>query len=213
MVYDHGILYLVSSMEEIAISKFKATCLAVLEKVRKTGKPVLVTRFGQPVAEVVPPPVKRTADSEARRASRAPHASQATSFPPPVMRMIGKSFAHEAAARHPYLVVERARTRTPLSAGREGNSGHEQRAMAVADQHLGIDRALAKGTNGAATRIWKRGFQAHSVLCRYKKLPSLTKWPERPDVCDFPIATRQIAFCLPPPKSSNSPWSPPMNTC
>jgi prevent-host-death family protein len=45
-------------MEEIAISKFKATCLAVLEKVRKTGKPVLVTRFGQPVAEVVPPPVK-----------------------------------------------------------------------------------------------------------------------------------------------------------
>ncbi len=44
-------------MEEIAISKFKATCLAVLERVRKTGKPVLVTRFGQPVAEVIPPPV------------------------------------------------------------------------------------------------------------------------------------------------------------
>lgn len=42
-------------MEEIAISKFKATCLAVLEKVRQTGKPVLVTRFGEPVAEVVPP--------------------------------------------------------------------------------------------------------------------------------------------------------------
>jgi prevent-host-death family protein len=42
-------------MEKIAISKFKATCLAVLERVRKTGKPVLVTRFGQPVAELVPP--------------------------------------------------------------------------------------------------------------------------------------------------------------
>ena len=42
-------------MEEIAISKFKATCLAVLERVRKTGKPVLVTRFGEPVAEVMPP--------------------------------------------------------------------------------------------------------------------------------------------------------------
>ncbi|MGO9862837.1 MAG: type II toxin-antitoxin system Phd/YefM family antitoxin [Terriglobales bacterium] len=42
-------------MEEIAISKFKATCLAVLEDVRKTGKTVLVTRFGKPVAEVVPP--------------------------------------------------------------------------------------------------------------------------------------------------------------
>jgi prevent-host-death family protein len=42
-------------MEEIAISKFKATCLAVLEKVRKTGKVIVVTRFGEPVAEVVPP--------------------------------------------------------------------------------------------------------------------------------------------------------------
>jgi prevent-host-death family protein len=42
-------------VEEIAISKFKATCLSVLENVRKTGKTVLVTRFGEPVAEVVPP--------------------------------------------------------------------------------------------------------------------------------------------------------------
>ena len=42
-------------MDEIAISKFKATCLAVLEKVKKTGQPVLVTRFGHPVAQIVPP--------------------------------------------------------------------------------------------------------------------------------------------------------------
>ena len=42
-------------MEDIAISKFKATCLAVLEQVRKTGQPVLVTRFGQPIAEIYPP--------------------------------------------------------------------------------------------------------------------------------------------------------------
>jgi prevent-host-death family protein len=41
-------------MEEIAISKFKATCLAVLERVRKTGEPILVTRFGHPVAEITP---------------------------------------------------------------------------------------------------------------------------------------------------------------
>ncbi len=54
MVKDHGIL---RAVEEIAISKFKATCLAVLERVRKTGKPILVTRFGEPVAEIVPPPV------------------------------------------------------------------------------------------------------------------------------------------------------------
>lgn len=42
-------------MEEIPISKFKATCLAVLERVRRTRQPVLVTRFGEPVAEVAPP--------------------------------------------------------------------------------------------------------------------------------------------------------------
>ena len=49
IVCDHG---KIDPMEKIAISKFKATCLAVLETVRKTGKPVLVTRFGEPVAEI-----------------------------------------------------------------------------------------------------------------------------------------------------------------
>lgn len=41
-------------MEEISISKFKAGCLRILEDVRKTGKPIRITRFGKPVAEVVP---------------------------------------------------------------------------------------------------------------------------------------------------------------
>jgi prevent-host-death family protein len=42
-------------MKEIAISEFKAQCLGILEEVRKTRKPIRVTRFGKPVAEVVPP--------------------------------------------------------------------------------------------------------------------------------------------------------------
>ena len=42
-------------MEKMAISKFKAQCLAVLERVRRLRKPILITRFGVPVAEVVPP--------------------------------------------------------------------------------------------------------------------------------------------------------------
>ncbi len=42
-------------MEEIAISKFKAKCLAIVERVRKTRRPVRITRFGEPVAELVPP--------------------------------------------------------------------------------------------------------------------------------------------------------------
>lgn len=42
-------------METISVSRFKATCLAVLQRVKRTGKPVLITRFGEPVAELVPP--------------------------------------------------------------------------------------------------------------------------------------------------------------
>jgi len=38
---------------EITISKFKATCLAVIDEVRRTGTPVRVTKFGKPVADVV----------------------------------------------------------------------------------------------------------------------------------------------------------------
>ncbi len=50
-------------METIAISKFKATCLAVLEQVRKTGKPIRITRRGGPIADVVPPdPPERSDD-------------------------------------------------------------------------------------------------------------------------------------------------------
>jgi len=41
-------------MQEVAISEFKAKCLALLEQVRKTKKPIRVTRRGQPVVEVVP---------------------------------------------------------------------------------------------------------------------------------------------------------------
>jgi prevent-host-death family protein len=41
-------------MREVAISEFKAKCLGILEEVRKTRKPIRVTRFGKPVAEVVP---------------------------------------------------------------------------------------------------------------------------------------------------------------
>jgi prevent-host-death family protein len=42
-------------MDEIPISKFKATCLAVLERVRATNQPIRVTRFGKPVADILPP--------------------------------------------------------------------------------------------------------------------------------------------------------------
>ena len=42
-------------MKEVAISEFKAKCLALLEQVSKTKQPLRITRHGKPVAEVVPP--------------------------------------------------------------------------------------------------------------------------------------------------------------
>ena len=42
-------------MPKISISKFKATCLAVLAQVERTGHPVLVTRYGKAIAQVIPP--------------------------------------------------------------------------------------------------------------------------------------------------------------
>ncbi len=41
-------------MDTLPISKFKATCLATLERVRRTGRPLRVTRFGKPIADIVP---------------------------------------------------------------------------------------------------------------------------------------------------------------
>ncbi len=43
-------------MEKIPASKFKATCSAVLERVRRTRKPVLITKDGEPLAQIVPAP-------------------------------------------------------------------------------------------------------------------------------------------------------------
>ncbi|MDO8518941.1 MAG: type II toxin-antitoxin system Phd/YefM family antitoxin [Deltaproteobacteria bacterium] len=43
-------------METITISKFKSTCLMLLEKIKNTQEPLLVTKRGLPIALVTPPP-------------------------------------------------------------------------------------------------------------------------------------------------------------
>lgn len=54
MVSDHGTF---RGMDTMPISKFKATCLAALERVRKTGRPLRITRFGKAIADISPPRV------------------------------------------------------------------------------------------------------------------------------------------------------------
>jgi prevent-host-death family protein len=41
-------------MREVAISEFKAKCLAIVDEVQKTKHPIRITKFGKPVAELVP---------------------------------------------------------------------------------------------------------------------------------------------------------------
>ncbi|MBI1779653.1 MAG: type II toxin-antitoxin system Phd/YefM family antitoxin [Proteobacteria bacterium] len=41
-------------MDKISVSEFKATCLAVIERVRQSGQTVVITKHGRPVAEVIP---------------------------------------------------------------------------------------------------------------------------------------------------------------
>jgi prevent-host-death family protein len=41
-------------MREIDIREFKTKCSALIEKVRKTRKPIRITRLGKPLAEIVP---------------------------------------------------------------------------------------------------------------------------------------------------------------
>ena len=41
-------------MKEVAAGEFKAQCLAIMDQVRETGEPVLITKYGKPVAKLVP---------------------------------------------------------------------------------------------------------------------------------------------------------------
>jgi len=52
MVVDHDTM---AGMDTVNISTFKATCLARLDRVKRTGRSLLVTRKGEPIAEIHPP--------------------------------------------------------------------------------------------------------------------------------------------------------------
>ena len=41
-------------METLSVSKFKATCLSVLEDVRRQKKKIIITKRGEPIAEIIP---------------------------------------------------------------------------------------------------------------------------------------------------------------
>jgi prevent-host-death family protein len=68
MVNDHSNIKTKMKMEgkmpeTISISEFKATCLKVIDKVKNTGIPIIVTKRGEPYALVTKPPVPEKKDS------------------------------------------------------------------------------------------------------------------------------------------------------
>ncbi len=51
-------------MEKISISKFKATCLSLVENVKKTGQTIIITKRGEPIAQVTPITEKEYEETE-----------------------------------------------------------------------------------------------------------------------------------------------------
>ena len=51
-------------MEKISISEFKATCLSLVEHVKKTGQTIIITKRGQPIAQITPLTSTKHADTD-----------------------------------------------------------------------------------------------------------------------------------------------------
>lgn len=52
MVTDYG--HIMAKTREIPAGEFKAKCLKLMDEVAATGEPLLITKHGKPVAELVP---------------------------------------------------------------------------------------------------------------------------------------------------------------
>ena len=47
-------------MKTVAAGEFKQKCLRLLDEVAETGTPIVVTKRGKPVAQLVPPPASES---------------------------------------------------------------------------------------------------------------------------------------------------------
>jgi len=116
-------------VKEVSISEFRAKCYGLLEQVRKTRKPIRVTRFGKPVAEIMPSSrKKRPANWLGRMAGTA--------------RIVGdivgptgsdddwERLADEAVTGHAPLVMEHQRTEAANPSSREGTRQSRKSTMA-----------------------------------------------------------------------------------
>jgi len=54
MVIDHGHIWQIEMSKIMKASEFKAKCLGVIDEVVETGKPVVVTKNGEPLVDLIP---------------------------------------------------------------------------------------------------------------------------------------------------------------
>lgn len=154
-------------MREIAISKFKATCLAVLDDVRRTGAPIRVTRFGQPIADVVPP---RQATQPSwlgcmRESFEAPGKSAGTS----ARSANGPLDENESVTRHSHLDLgspESRENEPSLAAQGAGSNQTEFLAMARCGRCF-KDRASSVGSRRHFSGRDRRHFGSDAGYVRF----------------------------------------------
>lgn len=56
IIDDYNTIVVMEDTETMTISEFKATCLRVIEQIRKTGRKLIITKNGAPAVMVVPAP-------------------------------------------------------------------------------------------------------------------------------------------------------------
>src|SRR6185312_9621588 len=93
-------------MKEVAISEFKAKCLALVAQVEKTKHPIRITRFGKPVAEVIPPSAQAPENWIGSMKDKLRFSG--TSFLRPMMKATGRRCGIETAPGYPHLAMELA---------------------------------------------------------------------------------------------------------
>lgn len=62
MARDHDLVRdpMVDTARGVPVSEFKARCLGIVERVRRDGRDVLITKHGVPVAKLVPVEERRS---------------------------------------------------------------------------------------------------------------------------------------------------------
>ena len=157
-------------MKEVAISEFKAKCLAILDEVQKTKQPIRVTRRGRPIAEVSPP--SPTNNRDWMGSMKGDGDSWRHHFSRQVTKTTGRFCAIETSARYSCLAVESAQTDRLGTKTRLRVAKPEKRIVAIAVSTWEALILHAEGTIAPCMRLDRVGSRRDET---FRKLRSPMK--------------------------------------